>query len=565
MADLKTQLILELTDRITRPARQVGRVLDRLKQNTGLQNLATQGRAVANRFSATTKEAGKLTRRVTVLSGAIAGAVWGVERLVSGVTNSADQVSKLSDRLGVNAQLLQEWQYAAQLSGVAQASFDMGLQRFIRRVAEAANGTGEARGALRFLNIELRDAEGNIRPAAELLPEVADGLAKVEDQGTRVRAAFKLFDSEGVAMLQMLQGGAEGLREMRREARATGAIMNDSMIRQSVRYTDVMTRFRKTLGGLRMAVVERFLPSLTTKLGELTDTLQNNQGNVVGRIVDNLKEFLSVLRTIGQVLSWSANLVGGWGNLLAIVAALMAGPLVLSIVQTGLALSRLGGAAFPLIVKAIPPVIGAIKALSAALLTTPVGWVVAGIAAIAGAVYLIYRNWDRIAEWFTAKIDRVKSAFDDGLLNGVMGVIREFNPGRLILEAINGIVKHFTGIDLAKVGGDFIQNLWDGITARWRAMTAWLKQKVDQVVGWLPDWMAGRNGGGTSPAASSAGGRLGPPVLRDTDRPGAAQAQVGGLLRIQIDSEGQPRVRELRQEGGMEIEADTGLIMVPGS
>ncbi|CUR45503.1 Phage tail protein [Alloalcanivorax xenomutans] len=565
MADLKTQLILELTDRITRPARQVGRVLDRLKQNTGLQNLATQGRAVANRFSATTKEAGKLTRRVTVLSGAIAGAVWGVERLVSGVTNSADQVSKLSDRLGVNAQLLQEWQYAAQLSGVAQASFDMGLQRFIRRVAEAANGTGEARGALRFLNIELRDAEGNIRPAAELLPEVADGLAKVEDQGTRVRAAFKLFDSEGVAMLQMLQGGAEGLREMRREARATGAIMNDSMIRQSVRYTDVMTRFRKTLGGLRMAVVERFLPSLTTKLGELTDTLQNNQGNVVGRIVDNLKEFLSVLRSIGQALSWTADLLGGWGRLLGLVGAIMAGPIMVSLGKLTFAVWRLGQFALPLIISAVPPVIGAIKALSAALLTTPVGWVVAGIAAIAGAVYLIYRNWDRIAEWFTAKIDRVKSAFDDGLLNGVMGVIREFNPGRLILEAINGIVKHFTGIDLAKVGGDFIQNLWDGITARWRAMTAWLKQKVDQVVGWLPDWMTGRNGGGTSPAASSAGGRLGPPVLRDTDRPGAAQAQVGGLLRIQIDSEGQPRVRELRQEGGMEIEADTGLIMVPGS
>jgi hypothetical protein len=39
----------------------------------------------------------------------------------------------------------------------------MALQRFVRRVAEAANGTGEAKDALAQMGIALRDQSGNLR------------------------------------------------------------------------------------------------------------------------------------------------------------------------------------------------------------------------------------------------------------------------------------------------------------------------------------------------------------------------------------------------------------------
>ena len=80
----------------------------------------------------------------------------------------------------------------------------MALQRFTRRAAEAAQGTGEAKDALAQMGIALRDQSGNLRSSEDLLGDVADAFARIEDPAERVRLAFKLFDSEGVALVNLL-------------------------------------------------------------------------------------------------------------------------------------------------------------------------------------------------------------------------------------------------------------------------------------------------------------------------------------------------------------------------
>jgi hypothetical protein len=69
----------------------------------------------------------------------------------------------------------------------------MALQRFTRRAAEAAQGTGEAKDALAQMGIALRDQSGNLRRSEDLLGDVADAFARIEDPAERVRLAFKLF------------------------------------------------------------------------------------------------------------------------------------------------------------------------------------------------------------------------------------------------------------------------------------------------------------------------------------------------------------------------------------
>ena len=44
--------------------------------------------------------------------------------------------------------MLQELRFAAKASGIEQQTLDMALQRFTRRAAEAAQGTGEAKDAM---------------------------------------------------------------------------------------------------------------------------------------------------------------------------------------------------------------------------------------------------------------------------------------------------------------------------------------------------------------------------------------------------------------------------------
>jgi hypothetical protein len=69
----------------------------------------------------------------------------------------------------------------AKPSGVEQQTLDAALQRFTRRTAEAAQGTGEAKDAFAQMGIALRDQDGHLRRSEDLLTDVADGTVACGD------------------------------------------------------------------------------------------------------------------------------------------------------------------------------------------------------------------------------------------------------------------------------------------------------------------------------------------------------------------------------------------------
>jgi hypothetical protein len=158
--------------------------------------------------------------------------------LVDRSLSAADAIGETASKIGIGVEALQELRFAASLAGVEQQTLDMALQRFVRRVAEATNGTGEAKDALARMGITLRDQSGSLRRSEDLLGDVADAFARIEDPAERVRLAFKLFDSEGVALINLLQDGSGALEEMRERARALGIVLDEDLVRDAGRARD---------------------------------------------------------------------------------------------------------------------------------------------------------------------------------------------------------------------------------------------------------------------------------------------------------------------------------------
>src|SRR5690606_32505320 len=128
-----------------------------------------------------------------------------------------------------------------------QNTLDMALQRFTRRSAEAAQGTGAAKDALQVLGVQLRDSTGALRPTEALLSDVADAFTRIENPADRVRLAFKLFDSEGVVMVNMLRNGAAALEETRQQARDLGLVLEDDLLRNAEATNDSITTLTRVL------------------------------------------------------------------------------------------------------------------------------------------------------------------------------------------------------------------------------------------------------------------------------------------------------------------------------
>jgi hypothetical protein len=169
-----------------------------------LKRIETAGGKASGGLRDLGRQAELLRAGIRTLGGALAGVttVGGLAALVNNSISAADAIGRTAHTIGVGVEALQELRFAAKASGVEQQTLDMALQRFTRRTAEAAQGTGEAKDALAQMGIALRDQDGHLRRSEDLLADVADAFARIEDPADRVRLAFKLFDSEGGAMIE---------------------------------------------------------------------------------------------------------------------------------------------------------------------------------------------------------------------------------------------------------------------------------------------------------------------------------------------------------------------------
>ena len=174
--------------------------------------------------------------------------------IVSGSLKSIDALAKTSDKLGIAVSDLQALRQAAELTGVGTSTLDMSLQRMTRRLSEAAKGTGEAQDALKELNLDAV-ALAKLSPD-EQFKEIAGAMEGVGAQSDRVRLAFKLFDSEGAALVNTLALGKQGLNAVGDEMDALGASITRVDAAKVEAANDAMLRVATAVGavGDRLAI-----------------------------------------------------------------------------------------------------------------------------------------------------------------------------------------------------------------------------------------------------------------------------------------------------------------------
>lgn len=171
----------------------------------------------------TVRRAGGIIAGFGIAAGVAAGT--GLAAMTRESMRTIDEQAKFARRLGTSVQSLRELEFAAGQSGVGVSQLRMGMQRMTRRVAEAAQGTGEARKAIAELGLDAGRL-AQMTPDQQMMV-FADALAGVEQQSERVRLAFKLFDSEGVALLQLLQQGSQRTGALRADFRALSGVITD--------------------------------------------------------------------------------------------------------------------------------------------------------------------------------------------------------------------------------------------------------------------------------------------------------------------------------------------------
>lgn len=188
--------------------------------------------------------------------GLLAGSA-GIGLIIKKSIDAADAIAKTADKIGVSTDTLQEYRFAAEQSGVNTRTFDLALQRLSRRFGEAAAGGGELSGTLKQYNIATHDADGQTRSVAAVMDDMARAIQGADSDSERLRIAFKAFDSEGAALVNMLRQGPAALQAFQAQARDLGLVISEDLLRAAEGAKDKLNILGKVIStNVTVAVLE---------------------------------------------------------------------------------------------------------------------------------------------------------------------------------------------------------------------------------------------------------------------------------------------------------------------
>ncbi|AKG94526.1 tail tape measure-like protein [Paracoccus phage Shpa] len=378
-----------------------GSVIGALRVNLGLDSAQfTRGIKQAQ------SQLQQFGKRMAVVGAAISAAGAGIAMAVRSQLNAADQMSKDAQKIGIPVDELSRLRHAADMSGVSVGSLESSVRNLSRRMASSPQ-------AFQRLGIAVRNANGEMRPTSEVMAEVADRLTEMPDGAEKTALAMELLGRSGADLIPMLNGGADALRGMMQEADDLGIVITPEMGRNAEQFNDNISRLTKQFSGLWTMISANLAPVLV----RLSDMMVSLASRFRG-LSPATQQFISILAgaivVIGPVLS-------GLGLMI-----MTAGPLVAAMLKAA----------------------AAVKAVSMALLVNPIGL---AVAAIAGAVYLIYQQWESVGPWFAALWDSVKAIF-----GGFVDFVSSVFTGDMG-AAVDALQAIWDGLKA------FMQGVWDGI------------------------------------------------------------------------------------------------------
>ena len=193
---------------------------------------------------------------------AVVGAAAGLAALTKAAIDNADELSKVSQKMGITVEALSRLQYAAKLSGVELSGLQTGMNALARNMAAGSE-------AFKQLGVSITNSDGTLRSSVSVIGDIADRFAGMEDGATKTALALGIFGRAGADLIPLLNGGSAGLAAMAQEADNVGATISGTTAKAAERFNDTLSKIEATMGGVVNKVMVAALPALQS----LADTL----------------------------------------------------------------------------------------------------------------------------------------------------------------------------------------------------------------------------------------------------------------------------------------------------
>ena len=447
----------------------------------------------------------------------------------------ADAVGKTAQKVGTTTKALSELNYAAKLSDLTFSDLETGMRFLSKSMVNNADLFNQ-------LGVAIQNSDGSLRSTDQVLMDLADRFASIPDGAQKTALAMEVFGRSGTALIPMLNAGSAGLEQMRQRAIDLGLSISEDTAKRAEQFNDTITDLAAVGQGAMMRLASATLPLAQAFL------------NVS---VAGAEAMVSLGSAIQDIAPYAAIAVAGIAGFYA--------PVVLAGLFTTTGAIGTG-------------LVGAINAVTAAMLANPLGLFVAGLAAAATAAF-IFRDDIKSAigvdvvgiakdaanfvlRGFVNAADGISTIFSDlpnaigaalvGMSNLVLRTIADMSNKAIgyvntIIDGINSLAE-YTGVTFERIGEvaayQFENKFASNFDAAWSGFMARMGERANtDVVGAFSTAFGNAmssvgqimsGGGGANGGAGGGGGDIKTDEdKKDKDKvPGVAPSQEVGMFFV---------------------------------
>ena len=226
-----------------------------------------------NQAQQTADEAmGGIADNAKKLAGVLAG-LFVVDEIKTRIKEQIDYADGLADiaaRANTTAEALSAMEYALHFNDATLEDYTGGLQKLALNMDAAAQGSKAQADLFETLGIKLREQDGQLRNSSDVMMDISDVLAGMNDGATKTSLAMDLLGkSAGPALLPHLSQGSEAIRELTAEAEKFNLVVSTDASNAAGQINDSLDKLSFAATGTWRVMAVQLAPVL----GEISENM----------------------------------------------------------------------------------------------------------------------------------------------------------------------------------------------------------------------------------------------------------------------------------------------------
>lgn len=257
------------------PAERAGRGLKNLTNADRVGKMASGMRGMARDSFSAFQSVSHLLPAMEALTGA--ATIAGLAALSREWARMGNQMGNSAQRAGTGVAQLSNFQNAAKLSGASAQAATSGLTSLNDAITNAAAGRSpQAIMAFNQLGMsmkDLRDSNGHLKSTADLLPQIAHGLAGIHNPTIQHEVGDMLFGGSADELMPLFRR----YDELTQQASKTGADWTDKMTADASQMNKAWERLGENFTGISNHIADDWSGTGTKVMTVISDWIEKNE------------------------------------------------------------------------------------------------------------------------------------------------------------------------------------------------------------------------------------------------------------------------------------------------